>query len=274
MRIALVSLNQIWEDKAANRDQAEMYFSKALLAESQLIIFPEMTLTGFTMNVNQMAEPEFNSETMSFFQKLANGMMVVAFGVLVEARGTFLNRMVVVGDGTGPMASYNKIHLFSYAKEDMFFSAGSGVSTFETCGSRFGCSICYDLRFPALFQRMASDTDVVVTIANWPAERVRQWYALLRARAIENQVYVVGVNRTGVDGNGLSYRRSSIVYDPFGEKVTPLYSDGELDLVDIDPHRSKDAKDKMSILSDRRNNLYAMWYEDTGLQGKVDRKMS
>ncbi|MEI6135663.1 MAG: nitrilase-related carbon-nitrogen hydrolase [Desulfomonile sp.] len=263
MRIALVSLDQAWEDKVKNRVRVSEQVEEAVSAGAVLVVFPEMTLTGFTMNLGSAGEDPHDSETVKFFKNLAIDKITIAFGVVHVDAGQGTNKLIVVGQEGNFVASYTKIHSFSYAQENKYFRAGETPVFFGLNGLCIGLTICYDLRFPALYQALARNCDVIINIANWPERRLEHWDTLLRARAIENQVFMVGVNRTGVDGNGLKYERSSKVFGPSGKLIQPVFSDGLIDVVELDEAAVRETRTEFPVVSDRRDDLYAQFYRQS-----------
>lgn len=261
MRVALVSLDQAWEDKAANRVRAAEYVDAAVAAGVSLVIFPEMTLTAFSMAVESIGENPDRSETVDFFRMLATGRTAIAFGVVHLDGAKGVNKLMVVDRDGHVRADYGKLHPFSYAGEHLRYAPGNALVQFELEDLTIGCTVCYDLRFPALYQALARQCDVVLNVANWPQRRAEHWDTLLRARAIENQVFMVGVNRTGTDGNGLEYSRSTKAYGPWGELVQPLVSEGALDIVELDGSVVEDARKTLPVHLDRRDNLYEQFYK-------------
>lgn len=263
MRIALVSLDQAWEDKAANRARVAVQIEAAVAAEAKLVVFPEMTLTGYSMAVGRIGEDPMHSETVEFFQGLAHGRIAIAFGVVHIERGKGVNKLMVVGSDGSVLAEYRKLHPFSLAGEDACCVPGDALSSFELGGLRVGCTICYDLRFPAVYQALALHCDVVLNIASWPQQRAEHWDVLLQARAIENQMFMVGVNRCGIDGNGLLYERSSRVYDPSGKTVAPIAGKDPIEIVELDPQAVVLARRSLPFAADRRDAFYAHLYAPT-----------
>lgn len=261
MRVALVSLDQAWEDKAENCIRVAEHVDAAVVAGASLVVFPEMTLTGFSMAVESIGEDPGRSDTVAFFKKLASGRIAIAFGVVHLEGGKGVNKLVVIDREGQVLAEYRKIHPFSYGNEHLHYAPGDTLATFELEDLRIGCTVCYDLRFPALYQALARHCDVILNIANWPYRRVEHWDALLRARAIENQLFMVGVNRTGVDGNGLEYSRSTKVYDPWGESIQAIASNGTLDIVEVEGAAVRDARNILPVFSDRRDHLYSQFYD-------------
>ena len=175
-----------------------------------LVVLPEMFSTGFTMSSAEMAET-MHGDTVAWMRGLATQREVTIVGSVVIEDGGYFNRMIWMQPG-GRTTVYDKRHLFRMAGEHKHYEAGRDrvVATLGPWRTRL--SVCYDLRFP-VWLRCREDYDLMLCVANWPAARQSAWGALLRARAVENQCYVVGVNRTGSDGNGIEYRGGSAVYD-------------------------------------------------------------
>lgn len=211
MKIALCQFDQAWEDPKANRDKIRNLVD-GCSGPFDWIVFPEMTLSGFTMNRDVAT---LSDEDISFFKELAQRRSAwVSFGGVQN--GT--NNLITL-DRTGKLvSSYSKIHLYSFAGEDKHYQAGDRSERFDLEGFSVTPAICFDLRFPHLFWDAGPHTDLYVVIASWPARRSEQWMTLLRARAVENQAYVVGVDRTGKDPF-MEYSGNSMIYDPLGKVV-------------------------------------------------------
>jgi len=257
MKVALVSLNQKWEDKTANLLRCEGFAEKAKLLGAELIIFPEMTLTGFSMNTSHSEELADQSPSVKAFSKLAkDNQIAVVAGVVLKLGAKPSNALVAFSDDGEEQARYFKIHPFSFAKEDEHFQSGSQLAKMTMHEFKFGFSICYDLRFSELYSAMAKDCDVIVNIANWPKRRVDHWRTLLKARAIENQIFVIGVNRVGIDANGLEYEHSSLIVNANGEFLQPLFSESEIDIYEISQQDLIDFRKSFSTRQDRRSEFY------------------
>lgn len=219
LRIALVQAHQVWEDKNANL----AHFS-ALLAEIDqvdLILLPEMFQTGFSMNAERLAEEMSDSRSIKWLKELALKKEAAVYtSMIVREHDKFFNRGLFI-EPTGTITFYDKRKTFGLAGEDLTYASGSDEKIVEYKDWKLQLQICYDLRFPEIVRnRIASNQsaayDVILYVANWPARRSEHWKALLKARAIENQCYVVGVNRVGEDANGLSYSGDSVVVDALG----------------------------------------------------------
>jgi predicted amidohydrolase len=258
MRLALVSLDQVWQDKATNFSRCADYVGRALAHGCDLVIFPEMTLTGFSMNP-VLAEVPSNSATLRDFGELARRYnRYILFGACLsdDQSGRPANALCIAKPSGEVEVPYTKMHLFSYAAEDQLMVAGGELAVVSVAGLEAICSICYDLRFPEPFSLAAPYSNAIVNIANWPARRVAHWRALLVARAIENQCYAIGVNRTGVDGNGLEYERSSLVASPDGMVLQPVAVDAEMDIYDVDPAEVERYRASFPTVHDKRYDLY------------------
>lgn len=209
----------IWEDAEANFELLRKVIDSARPPAGSLLVFPEMATVGFSMDTGKIAEKQ-DGPSMEFFSGVARerSCFVVAGIPLREASGV-VNAAVSFGaDGT-EIARYHKMRPFPLVQENDYYEAGSETTVFEYGEWKIAPFVCYDLRFPELFRKaVKKGAEAFVVIANWPSKRVGHWKALLRARAIENQAYAIGVNRCGDDPN-FSFPGASIVFDPMGEVV-------------------------------------------------------
>lgn len=257
MRVALVSLNQAWEDKNVNTEACSLYMQQAKAQGAELVIFPEMTLTSYSMNASLISENKDTSETVALFVQLAIRFQIaIIFGVVFQDEIKAKNNAVVIDSAGRLSAVYSKIHPFSFAGEDKVYSPGNEIGLAEVDSVTIGLTICYDLRFPELYSALAKKTELIVVIANWPNKRLDHWNTLLKARAIENQLFIIGVNRTGRDGNGLEYTESSQVINPSGEMLIPDVVEDVLAIYDIDLELVNIFKQKFSTVQDRKPELY------------------
>jgi len=259
MKIALVSLNQFWENKEKNKIRIDNFINQSKTDLVDLIIFPEMTLTGFSMNVNTTSEEFHNSESISYFSEQAKYAKInLIFGITIKAKEDFkaYNQAVFIDSAGVVQAIYSKIHPFSYAGETKYFNHGETTTIVTLDSHNLGLTICYDLRFPELYQSLSKSSEIIINIANWPAKRIDHWNTLLMARAIENQVFMVGVNRIGTDGNDIEYEKSSKIINPEGKEVRPIYSSAEYDLFLIEPDKVNFVRSNFPIKQDRRIKLY------------------
>jgi predicted amidohydrolase len=220
MKVYCCQLDIAWENKAENFKRVTTLLRKQRLWRGSLLILPEMFATGFSMNAKAIAESAVGA-TDRFLRALAREHGVFVIGGLVRSAsdGRFFNAAVCLAPDGRRVASYAKLHLFSPGGESRHYAPGLAITLFQWAKYKVAVSICYDLRFPELYRMAVQQAaNVLVVIANWPAPRHFHWQALLRARAIENQAYVVGVNRCGADAQ-LAYQGGSMVVGPGGETV-------------------------------------------------------
>jgi len=228
LSITTVQSNLHWEDKAANLAMLEDRISN-IQSRTEIVVLPEMFNTGFSMHAQQLAEP-MEGSTMTWMKRIAMEKKIILTGsMIIEENGNYFNRLIWMLPN-GEYGSYDKRHRFAYAGEDQQFTAGNKRLIASVKGWKINLQVCYDLRFPVWVRQQvlpgdaAPEYDVIIYVANWPQRRGHAWKALLTARAIENQCYVVGVNRTGDDGNGIYHSGDSMIIDPLGEI---LYQAGE-----------------------------------------------
>ncbi|MEO7218559.1 MAG: nitrilase-related carbon-nitrogen hydrolase [Gemmatimonadaceae bacterium] len=222
LRIALGEYDIGWHDPDTSLDRAARVVSESAAAGARLVILPEMCTSGFTMDVANYAEP-MNGDRVTRLSHMARSASVwLLAGVptaVSDSSECIAKNSALVFAPTGELAAvYHKQRLFAYADEQRSYSAGDGPVIVDVDGVRVSPFICYDLRFPELFRRVAESVDVIALIASWPAARRTHWDALLQARAIENQCYFVGVNRIG-EGGGINYDGGSAAFDPWGAPV-------------------------------------------------------
>lgn len=263
MRIALISLDQRWLDKDANLARCATLVGEASDHGCELVVFPEMTLTGYCLDMKVVAEPEQESLTLSRFGALAkNTGLSIVFGASLIGHSIRVpgNQLCLARPEGTSSSIYAKIHPFTFAGEDKALQAGSQLMIAKVGRLQFGASVCYDLRFPELYSAMAPTCNAAIVIANWPAKRVDHWRALLVARAIENQFYMFGVNRIGVDGNGLVYEKSTLVVSPDGLLVEPKVRGKELDVFDIDLEDVTRYRADFPTVRDKRYPLYRKFF--------------
>ncbi len=220
LKISLIQSNIHWEQPQKNR---ELFQKKVLTLSGQtdLIVLPEMFSTGFTMNVQQFAET-MQGATVTWLKEMAaltNADMVGS--VIIREKENFFNRLIWAKPD-GQIFYYDKRHLFRMAGEDKVFSAGNKRIIVELKNWKILPLTCYDLRFPVWSRNKQNEFDLIVYIANWPERRIGHWDILLKARAVENQCYVAGVNRVGKDGNGIEHTGQSAIVDFLGKKLCAL----------------------------------------------------
>lgn len=219
------------------------------MEEVDLIVLPEMFSSGFTMNPKAVAET-MNGETIAWLQHLAKAKDCAITGSLViEVNGKYYNRLVFVYPN-GELKTYDKRHLFTLAGEDKVYTAGKEKLIIEYKGFRICPLICYDLRFP-VFARNVEDYDVLIYVANWPKPRINAWDILLKARAVENMSYAIGVNRIGMDENELEYVGHSQAVDFLGNYLLEAQETDGVFIVELDKEKLLETKNKLAFLEDK-----------------------
>jgi predicted amidohydrolase len=225
MRIEILQYSIAWEDPEENFSMLSGWLAESPPEAGSMLVLPEMFSTGFSMNVARLAETR-DGPSASFLREIARRYGVCALGSYpyrCPQGGKALNRLLAYGPDGSVLARYDKIHPFSYGQEADHYRGGRRLPVFDYQGWRVCPTICYDLRFPELYRRgvLEGGAELILVIANWPRRRREHWNGLLRARAIENQAFVVGVNRVGEDP-GLSYSGDSAVIDPMGKDLLAL----------------------------------------------------
>lgn len=219
LKITLVQTTLHWEDRQKNLADLTNKIS-GIEEETDLVILPEMFTTGFTMKSSELFET-MDGATVRWMKEMAERKKcAIAGSVIIKETGCYYNRFLFVGQD-GNIETYDKRHLFRMAGEDKYFSKGNGRVIIDYGGWKICPMVCYDLRFP-VWDRSRNDRDLMIFVANWPETRKEAWSTLLRARAMENQVYVAGVNRVGKDGSYVSYSGNSAVFSPSGNLISNI----------------------------------------------------
>jgi omega-amidase len=248
MKIALIQYNPEWENKAANKKKILSMIKD--IEGTDLLIFPEMTLTGFTMKSKDMSET-IQGDSYRFFSSIASEKSSNIFAGVIERRNNRnYNTLIHIKPDGHLVKLYRKVHPFSYSDENKYYFGGSKPAITKIKKWNVGLTICYDLRFPELFRKYGKKrTHLIVNIANWPDTRIEHWRTLLKARAIENQCYVAGVNRVGKDPK-LNYIGFSSVFDPMGKEIVALETDEKVIVVDINKNYVNEVREKFPFLND------------------------
>lgn len=253
MKAALCQFQIEYEAKAQNLHRAEQMIENAAAERAEIIFFPEMSFTGFSMNV--MLIGESGGETLHLMQEYARKYHIaVGFGWVKRNGDKGENHYTVVNNTGAVLADYIKIHPFSFSGEDNYYIAGSKTAVFPYSGHTFGLFICYDLRFPEIFRAAASEADVMIVAANWPEKRIAHWNKLLEARALENQCWVLGINCVG-DQENLHYNGSSRAVNPQGEAPDSLCDREGIIFCEIQ-NEAATFRNSFPALQDRRPELY------------------
>ncbi len=252
IRVAGIQLDTVWERPSESFARARPWIAAAAAAGAKLVVLPEMFACGFSMATDRVAEP-VDGDSVAFLREQARSHGVWICGSVPErtdADPRPFNTLVLCGP-SGETHRYRKIHPFTFGGEHQHYAPGTQFLTVPIEGVRCTFFICYDLRFADEFWRCATATDCFVVVASWPARRRHHWTALLQARAIENQTYVVGVNRVG-QGGDLDYSGDSRIVDPWGELLTTAAAQETMMLADIDAAVVADARARFPVLADRR----------------------
>lgn len=252
MKVALIQSSLYWENPIANRNHFQEKIN-AIDEDIDLVVLPEMFTSGFTMQPNNVAET-MQGETIVWMQSLAKVKNTAITGsVVIKGNDNFHNRLLFVFP-SGEIQFYDKRHLFTLAGEDQVYTAGKNKLIIEYKGWKICPLICYDLRFP-VFARNVEDYDLLLYVANWPKTRINAWDALLKARAIENMSYTIGVNRIGEDNNKLEYQGHSQVVDFLGDYILePIQTKGVF-IVELNKAEQLLARKKFNFLNDQDSFL-------------------
>ncbi|WP_029430668.1 nitrilase-related carbon-nitrogen hydrolase [Blastococcus sp. URHD0036] len=252
MRIGVVQHDIVWEDRDANFARLGPRVAGAAAAGAELVLLSETFSTGFSMTPG-IGEPEGGpSSTFLREQAAEYGVWVAGSCPEIADDGALPFNSFVLAGPDGTVHRYRKLHPFTHGGEHERFRAGEAPLTVEIGGLRVTPFVCYDLRFADVFWRAATDTDVYLVTANWPAARRLHWQTLLQARAIENQAYVVGCNRVGVAGDGTEHAGDSRIVSPMGELLATAAGVETLVLADVDPAEVAATRDRLRFLPDRR----------------------
>jgi omega-amidase len=248
MKIALIQTSLSWENPSNNK----AYLQEKINSISQyvdIIVLPEMFTSGFTMNPKNVAET-MQGETISWLKETAKSKNCAITGSLViEENYNYFNRLVFVFP-SGEIQFYNKRHLFTLAGEDKVYTSGTSKVIVDYKGFKICPLICYDLRFP-VFSRNVEEYDVLIYVANWPKPRVNAWDILLKARAVENMCYTIGVNRIGTDNNNLDYVGHSQAVDFLGNYIQEPQENEGVFIVELDKEKLLETRSKLAFLNDK-----------------------
>ncbi len=252
MRVAAIQSDIVWEDPQANFERLRPWVAAAAAAGARLVALPEMFACGFSMQTGRVREP-VGGPSATFLEEQARAHGLWLCGSIPElppGADRPFNTLVLAGP-RGQLHRYRKLHPFSFAREHEHYQAGTEHVTVDVDGLRCSLFVCYDLRFADEFWVRAAATDAYIVVANWPDRRRHHWTSLLNARAIENQAYVIGVNRVG-RGSDLDYSGDSRIIDPWGETLAAAAGGETMLVAEVDPAVVRDAREKFPVLADRR----------------------
>lgn len=263
LSITTIQTNLHWEDKTANLHMLEKKIN-SIKEKSEIIILPEMFSTGFSMKAELFAET-MEGETVQWMKRMAvSKKNIITGSLIIKEAGDFYNRLIWMLPN-GQYGVYDKRHRFAYAGEDQHFSAGNKRLIASVKGWKINLQVCYDLRFPVwarqtpsqLFPKEANkentltpEYDILIYVANWPERRNHAWKTLLQARAIENQCFVVGVNRVGDDGNNIHYAGDSMIIDAMGEVLYTKNEEEDIFTITLDNAHLETVREKLPFLKD------------------------
>ena len=249
----LIQTELTWEDREKN---LSMFTEKInnLQSPSHVIILPEMFTTGFSMNPAQLAETMDGASIDWMRQTASRKKCIVTGSLIIEEDGKYYNRLIWMLPN-GEFGYYDKKHLFAYAEEDKFYTSGTKRLIARVNGWKINLMVCYDLRFPVWARQQFDEHqnfeyDVLIYVANWPEKRSTAWKTLLQARAIENQCYVIGVNRVGTDGKGIYYSGDSMVVDPLGEIIYHKAHDEDISSITLNKNHLEDVRNRFPFWRD------------------------
>lgn len=253
IKVALAQMNIVWEDFQANYEKIEKFTLEASNKNCDIVLFPEMSFSGFTMDITSI--PINEEYILNGIKQLSIKYDInIAIGYAVNNK-VASNKYVVVDYKGNILINYTKIHPFSYGEETKYYKNGEKICFCRLNDFVLSTFICYDLRFPEIFQLASCKANIISVAANWPEERSKHWITLLKARAIENQCYIIGVNRVGKDKN-LNYIGQSIIVDPNGEILNDIVTYEKLIIADLKIDEINNVKNKFDIKKDRREKLY------------------
>jgi omega-amidase len=270
LTITTIQSNLIWEDKAANLQMLEQKIT-GIEEKTEIVVLPEMFNTGFSMRPEALAET-MEGETVEWMKRVSRENGVVLTGsVMIEEAGNYYNRLVWMLPN-GQYGHYDKRHLFAFGEEDKHYSAGNKRLIASVKGWKINLQVCYDLRFPVWARNRVFDSaqtreshtstshtstplstaeyDLLIYVANWPERRSHAWKTLLCARAIENQCYVIGVNRVGNDGKNVYHSGNSLVIDPLGQVLYHMADEEDVNTITLQKEMLEDVRSKFPFWKD------------------------
>ena len=256
MKLAAAQMDIAWHDRAVNHQKVRQMAGQAKKAGAELLVLPEMFSTGFSMNTSVTAE-SLDGVTPTLLRTLARklGLAMVGGFVLLREEGGPQNVSLAVDANGNDLALYAKIHQIGLLGEDQSYESGDWPVPFSLDALDACCFLCYDLRFPELFRLVVDRCELIMIVASWPAVRQLHWDLLLRARAVEGQCFVLGVNRVG-QGGDLNFVGGSAIIDPLGQVIAHGGDKEGLIVADIDPAKVAEVRSSMPFLKDRKPHLF------------------
>ena len=252
LTISTIQTNLIWEESSANLRLLEDKIA-AIQEKTEIVVLPEMFSTGFSMRAKELAET-MDGETVSWMKRVSNAYGIILTGsVMIHEADQYFNRLIWMLPN-GEFGYYDKRHLFAFGAEDQYYSPGNKRLVASVKGWKINLLICYDLRFPVWARQQAKESgpeyDLLIYVANWPEKRSHAWKTLLCARAIENQCYVVGVNRVGSDANSIYYSGNSLVIDPLGQVLYHMADEEDVNTLTLSKDKLDEVREKFPFWKD------------------------
>ena len=257
LTITTIQSNLLWEERSANLHLLEQKIS-SIPEKTEVVVLPEMFSTGFSMQPELLAE-DMEGETMDWMKRVSaeNGVILTG-SIIIEEDGKYFNRLVWMLPN-GQFGYYDKRHLFAYGEEDKHYTSGNKRLIASVKGWKINLQVCYDLRFPVWARQTpplsgevwsGPEYDVLIYVANWPERRSHAWKTLLCARAIENQCYVIGVNRVGTDGNNIYHSGNSLVIDPLGQVLYHMADEEDVFTIALQKEKLDEVRSKFPFWKD------------------------
>lgn len=252
LSITTIQSNLIWEEKTANLRMLEQKIN-SLEEKTEVVVLPEMFSTGFSMKPEVLAET-MDGETVEWMKRVSRENGIVLTGsIIINDAGNYYNRLVWMLPN-GQYGHYDKRHLFAFGEEDKHYKPGNKRLVASVKGWKINLLVCYDLRFPVWARQQPNESgaeyDVLIYVANWPERRSHAWKTLLCARAIENQCYVVGVNRVGSDANNIYYSGNSLVIDPLGQVLYHMADEEDINTIILQKELLDEVRNKFPFWKD------------------------
>lgn len=252
LTISTIQTSLLWEEKSANLHMLEQKIA-SIEEKTEIVVLPEMFSTGFSMNPSLLAE-KMDGETIQWMQRVSRENGIILTGsVIIEEEEKFFNRLIWMLPN-GQFGHYDKRHLFAYAGEDEKYSGGNKRLIASVKGWKINLQVCYDLRFPVWARQQkkegSAEYDLLLYVANWPERRSHAWKTLLCARAIENQCYVIGVNRVGTDGNNIYHSGNSLVIDPLGQVLYHMADEEDIFTITLQKEKLEEVREKFPFWKD------------------------
>ena len=252
LTITTIQSNLLWEEKSANLHILEKKIV-GIEEKTEIVVLPEMFSTGFSMKTEELAET-MDGETLQWMKRVSRENNIIVTGsIIIEEEGNYYNRLIWMLPN-GQYGHYDKRHLFAFGEEDKHYKPGDKRLIASVKGWKINLLVCYDLRFPVWARQQkkeeSAEYDVLIYVANWPERRSHAWKTLLCARAIENQCYVIGVNRVGNDGNNIYHSGNSLIISPLGEVLYHMADEEDIFTITLDKETLDEVRNRFPFWRD------------------------